>query len=174
MSQGIKDMDLIKVETINNKEVLLYNPIIVSNNTMEMLLLSTNISNINIRYENDKKRVVLEDYSKKKWCLKISKEDLDFLEKLFKEKFNKAEKYYNNLKKNKVNFLLFENGSDGIITTKELIDNNYESYFMKLTEFYLENKKKTSLEKLLEKALKEKDKLEKVDNEYGVHYIVTI
>lgn len=162
-----KEVRLIKVETINNKEIILCNPIISSNNTLDMLLLG--MKDTIIKYEHKEKRVIL-DLGNKKLLFNLKKEDMDFLSNLFNKEIKKAQKYYNGLIDKKVNFILFE---DGLLTTKELLATDYNPYYLKMTEFVLE-KENTSLENLSKEALLKKDELEKVSDELGEYYIMSI
>lgn len=160
----MEEARLIKIKSVNNKELVLCEPTLSSNNTLDLLLLDC--SNSIIKYQRKENRCIV-DINEKKFLLKISDEDLNFLGEFFDKEMSKANAYYNKVKSKEVTYLYFEEVS--LVTTKEILETGFSPYYIKLTNYILKSLN-TSLEDLVDKVSESKEKLNFVDDELGKHY----
>ena len=160
----MEEVRLISAKTINNKEIILGQPILSGSNTLDLLLLSCH--NSIIKYQRKENRCIME-LNEKKFLLKISDEDLNFLGEFFDKEFLKANTYFNKIKAKKNKYLYYE--KEGLVTTKEILETGFSDYYIKLTNYVLESLN-TNLEDLIDKVEKSKDKLNMVDDELGKYY----
>lgn len=160
----MEEIRLIKIQTINNKELVLCEPTLSSSNTLDLLLVDS--PNSIIKYQRKENRCIM-DINKKKFLLKVSDEDLSFLGDFFDKEYSKANTYYNKVKTKKIKYLYYEN--EGLVTTKEILETGFSPYYIKLTNYILESLN-TSLEDLVNKVSKSKEKLNFVDDELGKYY----
>lgn len=168
----IENDTIITVETKTGKDLMFANPYISSKGFLTFKVVS--LEGITAEYSFEEKMIILNTGSKK-FGLKISEENQKLLDEFYLIEFEKVNDYFARSLSGNVNLIISDNNVD----TKEVLENSYNPYYVKVFEYTINhylNTKDLDLTQLGNLILSKIDlsKYELNDDDGWKYYIVPL
>lgn len=127
---------VISIKTKQGKGILLSNPYISKKGFIQFKDIS--VSSIEAEYSFEKKILSLK-VKNKEVIIKLSKSDREWLDVFYEEEFKKANDYFIKGLSGDIELII----NDNFVDTKELIENGYNPYYIKIFEYFINKYFKT-------------------------------